>query len=97
MGRTKKIGYRTSLPKYSEVLKQLSLLDEEHSRRVSSARAIRDVLKVNRDELEETLRFLECIGAIKRHKNRCLITNYGKTVLTRIVPTDISSDDSSEP
>ena len=83
MDKTKKIGYRTSLPRYSEVLRQLSLLDEEHSGRVT---IIRDILNVSNDELEETLRFLECIGAIRRQKNRCLITNYGKTVLTRIVP-----------
>ena len=88
---TKKIGYRTSLPRYSEVLRQLSLLDEEHSGRVS---IIRDILNVSNDELEETLRFLECIGAVRRQKNRCLITNYGKTVLTRIVPDSVPENSS---
>ena len=90
---TKKTGYRTSLLKCSEVLEQLSLLEKDHSGRVSSTRVIRDVLNVSSDELKETLRFLECIGAIKRQKNKCLITNYGKIVLTRIAFTGSASDD----
>jgi len=89
---TKKIGYRTSLPKYSEVLRQMSLLDEEHSGRIS---IIRGVLNVSDDELEETLRFLECIGAIRRRRNQCFLTNYGKTVLTRVIP-DLPAENPSE-
>lgn len=79
------MGYKTSLPKYGEVLRLLSLFDEEHTRRVSN---IRDMLDLSNDEFEETLSFLECIGAIRREKRRCLITSYGRTVLTRIVPAD---------
>jgi len=90
--RTKKIGYKTSLPKYSEVLRLLSLLDREDLRRVS---IIRNTLNLSNEEFEETLRFLECIGAVKREKRRCLITSYGKTVLTRLVPVEYVPRDSS--
>ena len=48
---------------------------------------IRNSLNMSNDELDEILRFLQCIGAIRKENRRLLITDYGKEVLSKIEPT----------
>jgi predicted transcriptional regulator len=48
---------------------------------------IRNSLKMSNDELDEILKFLQCIGAVRKENRRLLITDYGKEVLSKIEPT----------
>lgn len=78
---TRRTVYKTSLEKYSAVLKTLDSFGETGENRTS---LIRNKLKLSNEELNETLDFLQYIGAIREENRRFLVTSYGKQMLTRI-------------
>jgi len=78
---TRRTAYKTSLEKYGTVLKMLDSLGEfgEHNTSL-----IRNKINLSVEELNETLDFLQYIGAIREENRRFLVTSYGKQMLTRI-------------
>lgn len=67
----------------------LDLIREDSERKTS---IIRNSLNLTSDELKETLKFLQCIGAIRKESNRFQLTNYGREMLSKIEPTLLNID-----
>ncbi|MCJ7633528.1 hypothetical protein MUP77_14215 [Candidatus Bathyarchaeota archaeon] len=75
------MGYKTNLLKYGAVLKMLDFIRKDSKRKMS---IIKKSLNISNDELNETLSFLQCIGAVRKENKRLQVTNYGIEVLSKI-------------
>jgi len=70
------------------------MLNSTHEYDEHKISIIRNKLKLSGEELNETLDFLQCIGAVIEENRRFLITSHGKHMLSRIRPSLENMDNS---